>query len=280
MPELPEVTVHAERLNQLYHSQTIVSVSALAISAMKNLVASSSQVRGQQIQAISSHGKYLIIEGSPYTFVVHLMQGGRLTPDTKNSRKPRGGLFRWAFEQGPSLLLTEAGKEHRAGVWGFSDRVGAGEALFAELGPPANEISAAELEKILSAAGGSRIHGVLRDQRAIAGLGRRLANEICWTARISPFASATSVRDRHLTDLHSAIVNCVDESIIDERSRDVMVNSANRLAHVHHRDSQPCDRCGDQIRTVSYNVYTVFYCATCQTDGKILADNTTSKFLK
>ena len=37
---------------------------------------------------------------------------------------------------------------------------------------------------------------------------------------------------------------------------------------------------GDQIRAVEYTKYTVNYCATCQTDGRVLADNTTSKFLK
>ena len=36
----------------------------------------------------------------------------------------------------------------------------------------------------------------------------------------------------------------------------------------------------DEIRSVEYRRYTVAYCPTCQTDGKILADNTTSKFLK
>jgi formamidopyrimidine-DNA glycosylase len=38
--------------------------------------------------------------------------------------------------------------------------------------------------------------------------------------------------------------------------------------------------CGDAIRSVEYSGYTVNYCPTCQTAGKILADNTTSKFLK
>ena len=33
-----------------------------------------------------------------------------------------------------------------------------------------------------------RLHGFLRDQRAIAGLGRRLANEVCHRAKLSPFA--------------------------------------------------------------------------------------------
>ena len=30
----------------------------------------------------------------------------------------------------------------------------------------------------------------------------------------------------------------------------------------------------------NYSAYTVAYCPTCQTGGKILADNVTSKFLK
>ena len=38
--------------------------------------------------------------------------------------------------------------------------------------------------------------------------------------------------------------------------------------------------CGDTIRAVEYRSYTIDYCPTCQTGGKILADNTTSKFLK
>ena len=35
-----------------------------------------------------------------------------------------------------------------------------------------------------------RLHGFLRDQHALAGLGRRLANEVCHRAKISPFAKS------------------------------------------------------------------------------------------
>jgi formamidopyrimidine-DNA glycosylase len=38
--------------------------------------------------------------------------------------------------------------------------------------------------------------------------------------------------------------------------------------------------CGDTIRAVEYRSYTVNYCPACQTGGKVLADNTTSRFLK
>ena len=59
-----------------------------------------------------------------------------------------------------------------------------------------------------------------------------------------------------------------------------MSKSAERPGSVHHRKGQPCSVCGDAVRAVEYNAYEVDYCPTCQTGGKVLADNTTSKFLK
>ena len=59
-----------------------------------------------------------------------------------------------------------------------------------------------------------------------------------------------------------------------------MSSSKDRPGSVHHREGEACPVCGDTIRAVEYRAYTVGYCPTCQTDGKVLADNTTSKFLK
>jgi len=59
-----------------------------------------------------------------------------------------------------------------------------------------------------------------------------------------------------------------------------MSRSKDRPSAVHARSSEPCPICEDTIRSVEYRRYTVYYCATCQTGGKILADNTTNKFLK
>ena len=59
-----------------------------------------------------------------------------------------------------------------------------------------------------------------------------------------------------------------------------MSSSKERPGAVHHREGETCPVCGDTVREVAYVKYTVNYCATCQTGGKVLADNTTSKFLK
>jgi formamidopyrimidine-DNA glycosylase len=73
---------------------------------------------------------------------------------------------------------------------------------------------------------------------------------------------------------------CIDEGLAYERTRTDMSSSADRPGNVHHRVGEVCPVCGDTIRSVSYSGYTVAYCPTCQTNGKVLADNTTSKFLK
>jgi formamidopyrimidine-DNA glycosylase len=80
--------------------------------------------------------------------------------------------------------------------------------------------------------------------------------------------------------LATAIADAIAEGLAYERSRDDMSSSKDRPGAVHHRAGEPCPVCGDDVRAVEYSGYTVNYCPTCQTGGKVLADNTTSKFLK
>ena len=125
-----------------------------------------------------------------------------------------------------------------------------------------------------------RLHGFLRDQHMLAGLGRMLANEVCHRARISPFAMTGKLGLSGARAVRAAIHAAVDDGLAYERGRTDMSSSADRPGAVHGRVGEACPVCGDTIRSVSYSGYTVAYCPTCQTDGKILADNTTSKFLK
>jgi len=49
---------------------------------------------------------------------------------------------------------------------------------------------------------------------------------------------------------------------------------------VHNRAGQPCPRCGEELRRVSYEDYEVTYCPACQTGGKVLADRRLSRLLR
>jgi formamidopyrimidine-DNA glycosylase len=140
-------------------------------------------------------------------------------------------------------------------------------------------VTTAELAELF-AAHPMRLHGFLRDQHCIAGLGRRLANEVCHRARLSPFASTAKLGPDGAARVVDAIHEAVDEGLAYERTRTDMSSSADRPGGVHKRTGEPCAVCGDSIREVEYSSYTVHYGPTCQTGGKVLADNTTSRFLK
>ena len=279
MPELPEITAHAERLAADYTGAELTAFRPLHLTALKTFDPNPRDAHGLALTGTGRRGKYLKLHfGDDLTFVVHLMQGGRLRSDPKKAKKPRGGMARWEFADGGALLLTEAGTEHKAGVWLVRGETEGVDPLTG-LGPDVDTVTRAQLAEILQEEN-SRIHGFLRRQGHIAGIGRLLANEILHTARLSPFAMSTKLDDEQIDRLHAAMQSVVAASIEHERTLDDIGKSADRPNHVHHRVGFACPVCNDEIRSVEYRRYTVAYCPTCQTDGKVLADNTTSKFLK
>ena len=289
MPEMPEIEAHAERLTERFAGRALTKFTPFNFTALKTAVPSPDQAYGSPLIEVGRRGKYLLLGFEPITFVVHLMQGGRLVPDDKHSMKPRGGQARFSFEpteradgsiDDDALLLTEQGKERRAGVWcvttdGLSTDSPArsSRARRRRRSPTTNSPNS-------SPANSMRVHGFLRDQRMIAGIGRRLANEVCHRARVSPFANTRKLGAEGAAVVAEAIRSCIAESLAFERERDDMSSSKDRPSAMHSRTGDPCPDCGDAVRAVVYSGYTVNYCPTCQTGGKVLADNTTSKFLK
>ena len=278
MPEMPEVQAHAERLTEAYGGAELARFRPITFTALKTFAPPPEAALGFPLEEVGRRGKHLLLRFEPVTFVVHLMQGGRLKDDPKQAAKPRGGQARWSFADGRALLLTEAGTERRAGVWvveGDPDD----QPPLDHLGPEAETLDRDSLATLL-AEHPMRLHGWLRDQRILAGLGRRLANEICHRATLSPFASTAKLDADAVDRLHASIGECIAESLAYERTRSDMSSSAERPGAVHHREGEACPVCGDTVRAVEYRSYTVNYCPTCQTGGKVLADNTTSRFLK
>ncbi len=278
MPELPEIQAHAERLDTAFAGTPLERFTPIAFTALKTAMPPPDAAYGKELVFVGRRGKHLLLDFGTVTFVVHLMQGGRLKPDEKQSAKPRFGQARWRFADGRALLLTEAGTERKAGVWVLEGDPEE-QAPLLGLGPEADTIDKATVARLLEEHP-MRLHGFLRDQHIVAGLGRLLANEICHRARLSPFASTAKLDRDDVTQLTEAIHVCINEGLAFERGLTEMSSSADRPAHVHNRVGEVCPVCGDTVRSVEYTRYTVAYCATCQTGGKVLADNTTSKFLK
>src|ERR671935_475721 len=130
------------------------------------------------------------------------MSAGRLRFVPPGGKSPKTPMFRLRFAGGSDLILTVAGKKKRAGVWLLSPE--ALERELAHLGPDALELTRDQLADVL-AQERRQLHPLLRDQRAIAGIGRAHANEILWRARPSPFALSTQLEADEIDRLAAGI---------------------------------------------------------------------------
>ena len=205
--------------------------------------------------------------------MVHLMSAGRLRYVKAGEKGPKTPMFRLRFTDGGELVLTEAGKKKRAGVWLL--RPDALAAELAHLGPEADELDAESLAPIL-ASDSRRLHSLLRDQRLIAGIGRAWANEILNAARLSPYALSTQLSDEETERLATAIH--------DELARGLelrLAGASNKATYrVHDKLGEPCSRCRTPIARVDFEEHTIYYCPECQTEGRILKDRRMSRLLR
>ena len=123
---------------------------------------------------------------------------------------------------------------------------------------------------------------MLRSQSIIAGIGNAYSDDILHAARLSPFKPASNLSGAEVATLHQ----CIHDVLTDAVTRSSGLGAGDLKAEkklgmrVHGREGQPCPVCGDVVRSVSFADSSLQYCATCQTDGKPLADRRLSKLLK
>ena len=263
MPELPEVEAWRRALDEPVRAFPVERAGPAHVATLKTFDPPLSALVGRRLAGVQRRGKRLLFptEDGDLVLLVHLMSAGRLRYLRTGETGPKTPAFRIRFEGGGELVLTEAGSKKRAGVWLL--RPEQVEAELAHLGPEALGVGAKQLGVILRG-GARRLHSLLRDQRAVAGIGRAWANEILQRARLSPFALSTELSDEEVTRLAAAI----DEELA--RGLELRERGAKDAAtyRIHNRLGEPCPDCGTPIARVDYEEHTIYYCPRCQTGGK------------
>jgi formamidopyrimidine-DNA glycosylase len=245
------------------------------IATLKTFDPPLSALEGRKLSGAERRAKRLLFptDDGELVLIVHLMTAGRLKYLGFGEKRPKTPAFRLAFEGGAELILTEAGKKKRAGVWLLAPE--AVELELAHLGPEANEVSVEQLGELL-AGESRRLHSLLRDQRVIAGIGRAWANEILHAAKLSPYALSRDLAPEQVQDLHDAISSELERGL-ELRERGA---SDAKTYRVHKKLGEPCFVCGTPIAQVDFEEHTIYYCAQCQTGGRTLKDRRLSRLLK
>jgi formamidopyrimidine-DNA glycosylase len=278
---MPELQAAAERLEAALGGAVVERAVPLSAAALKTFDPPLAALVGTTLAGVRRRGKYLILDFTSLVVVIHLMQSGRIVVVGRAPARPKGGLLVVGFGDRGDLLLKELASKHRASVWLLR-----AEALdtfepIATLGPEAGTVTEEELRSAL-AAKRRQVHGFLRDQRAIAGIGRAWANDILNLARTSPLRMTTELDDDEVGRLHAAIDAVLGAALVEQRSRTApgLPDKVERTFRVHNRLGEPCPACGGSIEHVSFEGYEIFYCPVCQTEGRVLADRRLSRLLK
>ena len=281
MPELPEVEITARLIGAATAGKRIESALAPGVNALRTYDPPLPAIEGRQITGVTRRGKLFEVGlEDELTLLIHLMSAGRLQLfDTRASLRDRTSRFLLRLDDGRELRLREFGTKQAAWVKLLRAEDLEAEDTLAKLGPEAFP-DPPPFAELLDAP--RPLHGLLRDQRVLAGIGRSWVDEILHGAMLSPFKRGSELSDHEGGTLREATIAALGRAIA-HYEQVVSLPIPDKLPMpltVHRRNGEPCPRCGDKLEAVFYEDYVMCYCPTCQTDGKLLKDRRLSRLLK
>jgi formamidopyrimidine-DNA glycosylase len=283
MPELPDVTVYVEALERHVAGRTLDGVRIGSPFVLRSVEPPIADAAGRAVTGVRRLGKRIVLPLEPDLFlVIHLMIAGRLRWRPRGAAVPRGrGLAAFDFPGG-TLLFTEEGRKHRAGLW-----LVRGEEALAAHDRGGIEPVGVTLDAFRAALTRQRhtLKRTLTDPRIFSGIGNAYSDEILHAARLSPLQLATNLDDAEVARLHEAtgrVLRDWTERLRREAGDGFpeKVTAFRSEMAVHGRYRQPCPDCGAPVQRIRYAENEVNYCAGCQTGGRVLADRALSRLLR
>lgn len=283
MPELPDIVVYIEALEQRILRHTLERVQIAGPSLLRTATPPIESAQGHKVTALRRVGKRIAIGlENDLWLVFHLMIAGRLHwSERRKAPDGRRTLAALDFDSG-TLTLTEAGARKRASL-----HVVAGEAALTRLDPGGIDVLASgpdQFSAVLTSANHT-LKRALADPHLFSGIGNAYSDEILYQAQLSPVTLTQRLSPEEISRLYDAAHRTLTrwtETLRKDASGKFpeKVTAFREGMAVHGRYGQPCPRCGARIQRIRYASNETNYCARCQTGGKLLADRSLSRLLR
>lgn len=290
MPELPEVEIVARRATAALQGRRIASLMVPGLNALRSIDPPPAVLEGATVTGMQRRGKLLLLDtDGDHLLLIHLMTGGGMTWKA-GKVNPRDRAMRVVLrldDEDPPLRIRERGTRQAMWVRAIARAdLDAGEIPeLAKLGPEAwwpTDAGPADgqREALAGALEVARpLHSLLRDQRALAGVGRTWSDEILWTAQRSPYQRGTDLSEAERLAFVDTMRDVLDAAI-EQYERKVPAEPPEKLTKpvkVHGKEGEPCPSCGTKLRGVFFESHTIAYCPKEQTAGKVLKDRRLSR---
>jgi len=273
MPELPEVEITRRGIAAHLTGQCINTVrihnAALRWPVVPEI---SSSLPGQQIQSVTRRAKYLLLNCSTGTLIIHLGMSGSLRVLPVDLPPQTHDHFELQLANGSILRLRDP-RRFGAVLWWQEDI--SQHPLLRRLGPePLGEYFNADMLFHATRKRNISIKQAVMNQHIIVGIGNIYANEALFQAGISPLRAAGQLDRQQCTRLVDAIKLTLTSAITAGGSslRD-FTDSAGRPGYfqqhyqVYARANQPCLRCGTFIQKIVQGQRATFFCPECQPES-------------
>ena len=285
MPELPDVVVYLEALTRHVTGRRLERIHVLSPFVLRSVDPPVDMLHGRIVRGVRRIGKRIVLMFDDDLFlVIHLMIAGRLRwrePGKTPGMGPKMILASLDFKHG-RLFVTEASSKKRASV-----QVVRGDAALRALDPGGVEPLGASLEQFHEALTreSRTLKRALTDPHLFSGIGNAYSDEILHAARLSPLKLTRSLSEEELTQLYRATRRTLEWWIERLRAEagdgfPEKVTAFRGGMAVHGRFKLPCPICASPVQRIVYAENECNYCATCQTNGRLLADRSLSRLLK
>jgi formamidopyrimidine-DNA glycosylase len=110
------------------------------------------------------------------------------------------------------------------------------------------------------------LHGLLKNQAFVAGIGNAYSDEVLWQARLGPFRRRASLAEEESARLWRASREVMTWAVAELRTRvpPHFERQARDFLNVHLKGGQPCPRCGATLAEVSPGGFVTTWCRACQ----------------
>jgi formamidopyrimidine-DNA glycosylase len=283
MPELPDITVYIEALQDRLLNQPLQKIRIASPFILRSFDPPIHAAEGKKVIGFERLGKRIVFELEDELFMIfHLMIAGRFHWKKRGAPVPRKfGHAALDFPAG-TLLLTEMGTKKRASL-----HLIRGRERLAEHDPGGLEIFGADLNAFRAALidENHTLKRTMTDPHVFSGIGNAYSDEILHRAGLSPIKQTQHLSEIEIERLYRATKEVLREWIKRLR-KDTGKNFPERITAfrddmaVHGKYRKPCPVCGSPVQRIAYAENETNYCAKCQTGGRLLADRSLSRLLK
>jgi len=276
MPELPDLTVVKEYLQQNVVGQTIVSAEMVRPTVLRDMTGEglAEALVGRKFTEVERRGKFLVLSldsGARYV-VINPMLAGRLQHVWPQLKRRKRTYIVLSLSDGKELRYTDARSMGKFYITDDPELAlgpqGLGlDALSPDLTP---DVFVHQMRRHRA-----EIKGLLCRQSIVAGIGNAYADEILFRAGIYPFRKRTSLSDEEMKRIYWAMREVLTEAtaILRERmGEDIGQEEEFRdFLQVHRRGGEPCPVCSAPISEITAQRRITSFCRRCQPGSLVKA---------